>query len=84
MKRNVHTVDKIIRIIVGLILLSLCILGPKSWWGLLGLIPLITGIIGNCPIYSIFGFSTCSSQKTEEKEEASSPGEEEQSTTNQD
>lgn len=59
MTTNVGTIDKALRIIVGLVLLALVFVGPKTWWGLIGLIPLGTALIGNCPLYSIFGISTC-------------------------
>ena len=58
MKKNVGTVDRVIRIILGLVILAL---GYKnqSWWGLIGLIPLLTGIMGSCLLYVPFGISTC-------------------------
>ncbi len=62
--RNVGRVDRAIRIVVGIILLLLVVLafvGPQTKWaylGLIGLIPLITGIIGYCPPYSLLGIST--------------------------
>ncbi len=59
MSKNEGTVDRVLRIILGLVLLSLVFIGPQTLWGLLGIVPLATGVIGICPIYSIFGFSTC-------------------------
>lgn len=41
-------------------LLSLVFVGPQTNWGWIGVVPLVTGIIGNCPVYSLFGISTCS------------------------
>lgn len=58
MKKNIGSIDATIRIILGIILLSLIFIGPKSLWGLGGLIPLIAGIIGYCPLYPIFGINT--------------------------
>ncbi|HOP09986.1 MAG TPA: DUF2892 domain-containing protein [Oscillospiraceae bacterium] len=60
MKKNVGTVDKWIRIILGLAVLSLIFLieGNLKWLGLIGLIPLITGLIGYCPLYALFKIST--------------------------
>lgn len=58
MKKNIGSIDATIRIILGIILLSLIFVGPKSLWGLIGLIPLIAGIVGYCPIYTIFGINT--------------------------
>jgi membrane protein implicated in regulation of membrane protease activity len=58
MKKNVGTADKWIRIIIGLFLLSLVFFGPKTAWGWLGLIPLITAFVGFCPLYLPFKIST--------------------------
>jgi hypothetical protein len=60
MKKNVGKVDKWIRIILGIALLSLIFLieGNLRWLGLIGLIPLITGFINYCPIYTLLGIST--------------------------
>jgi hypothetical protein len=60
MQRNVGGIDQFIRLLVGLGALSLIFIGPKTWWGLLGLIPLLTASIGVCPLYSLVGISTCS------------------------
>jgi len=60
--RNEHTVDRAIRVVVGLALLSLVWIGPQSPWGWVGLVPLITGLAGRCPLYRLFGISTCSTQ----------------------
>ena len=61
MKVNEGQVDRILRIIIGLALLSMLLLieGPMKWWGLIGLLPLGTAIVGFCPVYAIFGISTC-------------------------
>lgn len=59
MKKNEGNLDRIFRIIVGLGLLSLVFIGPQTLWGLVGLVPLLTGIVGFCPLYKIFGFDTC-------------------------
>jgi len=56
---NVGNVDRALRIIVGLVLLSLVFVGPKTMWGLIGIIPIITGLTRRCPVYSPFGISTC-------------------------
>jgi hypothetical protein len=57
--KNVATWDRLVRIGVGLFLLSIAFWGPKTSWGWLGVVPLLTGFIGSCPAYSIFGFRTC-------------------------
>ena len=51
--------DRTIRIVVGLGLLSIVFFGPQTAWGWIGLVPLVTGIIGGCPAYSILGINTC-------------------------
>lgn len=56
---NEHTVDRALRVMLGLFLLSLTFVGPQSIWGLVGLVPLATGLIGSCPLYTLFGISTC-------------------------
>lgn len=61
MKQNVGSVDRVIRIILGLALLAFYFLGEGSmrWIGLIGIIPLATAALGTCPLYSILGISTC-------------------------
>lgn len=60
MKKNVGTVDRWVRIVLGVALLSLIVFlsGGIRWIGLIGLIPLLTGIAGYCPLYSLFKIST--------------------------
>jgi hypothetical protein len=59
MKQNVHNVERVIRVIAGLAIISLVFIGPQSAWGWLGVVPLATGILGWCPPYALFGISTC-------------------------
>ncbi len=59
MSVNEGTVDRTLRIVIGLGLLSLTVIGPQTLWGLLGLIPLITGVIGFCPAYALLRVNTC-------------------------
>ena len=56
---NEGPLDRTIRVVLGIALLSLTVVGPKSLVGLVGLIPLATGIVGFCPLYRIVGLSTC-------------------------
>ena len=58
--KNVGRIDQIIRVIIGIGVLSLLLIlpGDARWWGLIGLIPLVTGIIGYCPLYSLLRIST--------------------------
>ncbi|HAT51066.1 MAG: DUF2892 domain-containing protein [Nitrospirae bacterium] len=60
MKANVGGMDRILRIIVGLIVLSLVFVGPQTLWGLVGIVPLVTGLFKFCPFYPILGLNTCS------------------------
>ena len=59
MTRNVGTLDRAARIVLGLGLLSLVFIGPQTYWGLLGLVPLATAVVGWCPPYALLGISTC-------------------------
>jgi hypothetical protein len=56
--RNVGTTDRVLRVLFGLVLLSLVFFGPQTAWGWLGLVPLLTGLFGTCPIYALLGIST--------------------------
>jgi hypothetical protein len=57
--KNVGSVDRIARIAAGIGLLSLTVVGPQTPWGYLGVVPLLTGLMGSCPLYSLLGFSSC-------------------------
>lgn len=54
--------DRVLRVVVGLSILSLAFIGPKTPWAYLGLIPLLTGLVGFCPAYALFGIRTCKLQ----------------------
>ena len=58
MEKNVGSADKALRIGAGLIIIFLGIYF-KNWWGVVGVIPIVTGVIGWCPAYLPFGISTC-------------------------
>jgi Inner membrane protein YgaP-like, transmembrane domain len=62
---NEHPVERVIRVVLGLFLLSLLFWGPHTWLGLIGIVPLATGIVGSCPLYTLFGFRTCRMSKSE-------------------
>ena len=57
--RNQATIERAVRVALGLGLLALVFVGPKTMWGLIGLVPLLTGLAGSCPIYKLLGISTC-------------------------
>lgn len=65
MQANVGSADRIVRVVIGVALLSLLLLltGNNRWWGLLGLVPLGTAAFRNCPLYSVVGLSTCPSSE---------------------
>lgn len=57
--KNEHPVERTIRVILGIGLLSIVFVGPQTPWGWVGLLPLVTGLVGTCPLYSLLGISTC-------------------------
>jgi hypothetical protein len=63
MTTNVGGIDRVLRIVAGLVLLALGAFGPLGWWGLIGLVPLGTALIGFCPVYPLLGISTCPVKK---------------------
>ncbi len=58
-KTNEGPLDRALRVIAGIVLISLVFLGPQTPWGWLGIVPLATGLIGSCPLYSLLGINTC-------------------------
>lgn len=59
MKQNVHNIERVVRVVIGLAVVSLVFIGPQSAWGWLGLIPVATGLTGRCPPYAMLGINTC-------------------------
>lgn len=64
MKTNEGGIDRTLRVIVGLAVLSLAFVGPKTPWGYVGIVPLLTGLVGICPLYSLLGINTCPVKKS--------------------
>jgi len=58
-KTNEGTIDRVLRVIVGLALISIVFVGPQTPWGWVGLVPLLTGLVGTCPLYTVLGIRTC-------------------------
>lgn len=58
-KTNVGGIDRIARILAGLVLLALTLTGTIGVWGWIGLVPLATGLLSTCPLYSVLGVNTC-------------------------
>jgi hypothetical protein len=63
MKTNEGAIDRVLRVLVGAGVLSLAFVGPQTPWGYVGLVPLITGLVGYCPVYAMLGFNTCPAKR---------------------
>ena len=61
---NESTLDRVIRVVAGLAIISLVFIGPKTPWAWFGLVPLLTGLIGFCPAYALLGIRTCPARKS--------------------
>jgi hypothetical protein len=59
MQKNIHPIERVVRVVVGLVLVIMAFVGPANPWFLLGIIPVLTGLIGWCPPYQLLGISTC-------------------------
>ncbi len=62
MKQNVGNIERILRVCAGVILIAIAVFATDltySWVGWIGVVPLLTGLLGRCPVYSIFGINTC-------------------------
>ena len=59
MTKNIHSVERVVRVVAGLFLMSLAFWGPSNRWFLLGAAPLLTGLLGWCPPYALLGINTC-------------------------
>ena len=64
MKTNVGSIDRLARIVIGLLLITLAAMGSIGAWGWIGIVPLATAAFGFCPLYSVLGLSTCPMKKT--------------------
>ncbi len=63
MGKNVGGIDRVLRLIVGIVLIALVFVGPQTPWGWIGIIPLVTALFGYCPAYRLIGLNTCSAGK---------------------
>lgn len=59
MKANIGNIDRVLRIVIGLVLIGLAATGTVGWWGWIGVVPLLTGIFRFCPAYTLLGMNTC-------------------------
>lgn len=57
--RNIGSTDKIIRLVVGALLILLAVTGSIGWWGYIGIVPIVTALMNWCPAYTLLGMSTC-------------------------
>ena len=57
--RNEHTAERVLRVALGAALVSLAATGKVGAWGYVGVVPILTGLLGSCPLYTLLGFSTC-------------------------
>ena len=63
MKTNEGSLDRVLRVVVGLVLLGLTLSGNIGVWGWIGVVPLATGAVGMCPLYTLLGLNTCPAQR---------------------
>ena len=59
MKKNMGTIDRTVRLLLGIALIAAVFIGPQTPWGWIGVVPLLTALLGWCPLYAPFGISTC-------------------------
>lgn len=64
MKKNVGGIDRVLRIVLGVVLLALVFVGPQTPWGWIGVVPLLTGLFNFCPFYPLLGLNTCPLKKS--------------------
>ncbi len=64
MKSNVGGIDRVLRIVVGLVLIGLAATDTVGWWGWLGVVPLLTGLFSFCPLYTLLGVNSCPVKKS--------------------
>jgi len=58
-RTNVGSLDRLARIVLGIVLIALVFVGPKTPWGWVGIVPLVTGLLRTCPLYTLIGLNTC-------------------------
>jgi hypothetical protein len=63
MKTNVGTIDRVLRVVAGLVLIGLAASGTVGMWGYIGVVPLLTGLFRFCPLYPLIGMNTCPMEK---------------------
>jgi hypothetical protein len=61
---NEHPIERVVRVLLGVGLVSAAVMGRIGVWGYIGVVPILTGLMGTCPLYTLIGVSTCSVRKT--------------------
>ena len=64
MTKNIGSIDRLLRAVIGLTLIALAATGTVGWWGWLGVLPLVTAAVGWCPPYALLGWNTCATKST--------------------
>jgi len=64
LRKNVGTIDRSLRVVLGIGLLAMAFTGPQTPWGYLGFIPLLTAAFSSCPLYTVLGLNTCGVKRT--------------------
>lgn len=65
MKKNEGKLDRVLRVLAGIALISAAVMGPAAPWGYIGIVPLATGLMGWCPLYTLLGINTCGMKSSE-------------------
>jgi hypothetical protein len=65
MRKNIGRIERIVRVVLGIVVVSLAFVGPRSSWAFLGIIPIVSGLIGYCPPYALLGIDTTSPAQRE-------------------
>ncbi len=60
---NEHPIERVVRLAVGGVLVGAAVTGAIGAWGYIGMVPILTGLLGRCPLYSVLGISTCQTRK---------------------
>ena len=60
---NEHPIERVVRILIGIGLISIVFVGPQTPWGWIGIVPILTGLLGRCPLYTLLGINTCPMKK---------------------
>lgn len=60
---NEHPIERVLRVALGAGLIALVFVGPRTPWGWIGVVPIVTGLLGSCPLYTVLGISTCPAKR---------------------